>query len=401
MNKKSIALFKDKGSQLQFDGIGNFLRKGRAFKLEGRGLYLYTFMDGNMTDERLLRNVNKKFPGRSVSADDFKGFVRRLRSYNLLLGRINGCLVGKDSSMYIEWMMQEIERSHVRKAMYAGICYEDDPQRLAKDLQKYFNAVDPVRLRNFCGGYKGIRGIVVPHSNMDLSGACAAWAYKAVALYPLPDTCIILGPRHRKTMPTPSYCTLLKDFSTPLGRVRVDADLGRALAAECPFDMFGNNSVHIGEHSIELQLPFLQHIYRRNKKKLRIIPIVCKTEYVPSEKRAFVQALKKVCARSGKRVLIIASADLIHSDAADFHVTNRKVLRSLQIGNAAGCMRRIDPYPMCGKIAIPTLLEILAPTRGKVLNYLWSRKSMALDPVRMKRKYGDPENIGHASVVYA
>jgi len=147
-------------------------------------------------------------------------------------------------------------------------------------------------------------GLVVPHAGYMASGPVAAHAYYHLAKDGKPDVIVIFGPNHT------GYGSALAVMNegawrTPLGDVEIDTETAdRILQASNIVDV--DEMAHTYEHSIELQLPFLQYLYGSN---FKFVPICFMMQDLESSRevgKATAKALK------GKNALVIASSDLTH-----------------------------------------------------------------------------------------
>jgi hypothetical protein len=378
--------------------------------LSEQAIYLSKKMDGKTADEELKEEFKNRFQ-LTLSNKNFRNFLNRLSVENLLIGKNNGYLISKLSPLYCKKLRDKYEKEKIKEANYAGICYKDKPEDLFTDLRRCFSLVNTSELRSLCKGRNSIKGIIVPHSNIELSGQCAAWAYKAIAENSLPDLFIVMGIDHSGLMKNPNS-VLMKDFRTPLGVINVDKDFGRMLARNCDFNIFNDSDVFLTEHSIELQLPFLQYISSQVKTNIRILPMLCKRRMWKSEESAdeqerFINALKKTIKESKKKTIVIASGDLVHEPLWEpspiFHKKNREMINLLKTGKAYAFKKGMsskETYASCGKLQFYTLLRLLEPSNGILLNYSWTSNSKLIDKNRARFMYENLVNIGYASMVF-
>ncbi|MGE4357503.1 MAG: AmmeMemoRadiSam system protein B, partial [Candidatus Omnitrophota bacterium] len=145
-----------------------------------------------------------------------------------------------------------------------------------------------------------IKGLIVPHAGYVYSGQVAASAYKLIRNKKF-DTIIILGPSHHAIIDEATVYTE-GDFLTPLGLVSVDRDLINKLISP---EIKSDKEAHRYEHSIEVQLPFLQTVL----KDFKIVPILINNIEVSYCKRV---AKKIAEALRDKNFLVIASSDMSH-----------------------------------------------------------------------------------------
>ena len=186
--------------------------------------------------------------------------------------------------------------AYARDMRFAGQFYPAGKQALAKFVD------DALAGANIPAPAGKITGIVVPHAGYSYSGRVAAFAYKAINTdY---DLVVILGVGH--TMQVKGAALLAKGYyETPLGRVPVDEQLAADLLKTSP--LFEDlPQAHAGEHSIEVQLPFLQ---RRLKKPFRILPVV-----LNSDNSDDLAAIGRILGKKlkSKKVLLVVSTDLSH-----------------------------------------------------------------------------------------
>jgi AmmeMemoRadiSam system protein B/AmmeMemoRadiSam system protein A len=184
----------------------------------------------------------------------------------------------------------------LRKAVWAGQFYEAEKSRLTAAIDGYLAAAKPAVPP---GGR--LAAIIVPHAGYIYSAATAAYAYKLLQGADI-DVAVILGPSHRVGF---KGCSIYEEggFETPLGVAEVDAETARAIAKASGFVYLAR--AHAEEHSVEVQVPFLQRVLP----KARIVPIVMG---IPEEDtiRALAGALTKVL--KGKKAVVVASTDMSH-----------------------------------------------------------------------------------------
>ena len=159
----------------------------------------------------------------------------------------------------------------MRVPIVAGQFYEYEFTQLDNQIKQSFEqgpGSTPLNSRT-----NNTLGAILPHSPYKKSGKCAAWAYKDIAETPLPFTYIILGTLH-KGMSDHALLSL-KDFSTPFGLIKTDKNLVNNLLNEHNFKL--DENAHALEHSIEVQLPFLQYTTQNSIDAPRILPLLIST----------------------------------------------------------------------------------------------------------------------------
>ena len=189
----------------------------------------------------------------------------------------------------------------VRKPIVAGQFYPAEPNELDKMIKDCFSSKLgpgdlPINKRT-----KDIIGIISPHAGYTFSGACAAWAYKEIAESKFPDTFILLGLSHSGF----DSCISLEDWETPFGIIKNDKEFQKTLMKNLPVD----ERAHASEHSIEVQLPFLQFANRDIIDKIRIAPIIASPDIDYKEIASYIlNTIKK----TKRNIIIIASSDFTH-----------------------------------------------------------------------------------------
>ncbi len=181
----------------------------------------------------------------------------------------------------------------MRRAAVAGAFYEGDKDRLEEQLRDCFSGISREENEN-------IIGAVVPHAGYLYSGGVAASVY---AKLPPADIFVILGVNHHGIG---SPIAVSKDtWGTPLGEVEVDDAFVDALPKRI-IDV--DETAHRYEHSIEVQLPFLQFLFDI---KFRFVPI-CIGLIDKDSAREIGEDLADTIAKIGKKVVVIASSDFTH-----------------------------------------------------------------------------------------
>src|SRR5437867_6930571 len=192
----------------------------------------------------------------------------------------------------------------MRYPAVAGAFYERSKEGLLRQIREcYTHPLGPGRVPSVRAGERRILGLVVPHAGYVYSGPVAAHAYAALAADGWPSSFVILGPNHHGA--GAPLAVTNHDWQTPLGIARVDSDVYAGLAKPPLEDDIRS---HRDEHSIEVQLPFLQQLHE----SVRFVPIcMAFQEYeLASEVGRLVAD-----AVSGADVTLIASSDFTHVGA--------------------------------------------------------------------------------------
>ncbi|MBN2334091.1 AmmeMemoRadiSam system protein B [Candidatus Bathyarchaeota archaeon] len=202
----------------------------------------------------------------------------------------------------------------VRRPVVAGAFYPAQPERLRQQIEECFlHKRGPGRLPGETRSKRTIRSVVCPHAGYVYSGPGASHCYLALAEQEKPDTVIVIGPNHTG-WGTPVSMMGEGSWETPLGRVQLDAELAKEL-----FE--GSEVIDIDhtafqrEHSVEVQVPFLQYIYG----DFKLVPICMGYQDLETSRevgKAIYNAAKD------RDVLVVASTDLNHQEPQE--TSNRK-----------------------------------------------------------------------------
>ncbi len=205
----------------------------------------------------------------------------------------------------------------IRSPAVAGMFYADSPQALRREIEACFlSPLGPGRQpQTASDGEHRLRGLMCPHAGYVYSGAAAAHAYARLAEDGAPETAILLGPNHR-AIGAPIALMAHGSFRTPLGEVPIDTAIAEQILTMAPV-VHDDPNAHELEHSLEVQLPFLQTVAPQT----RIVPIVFGRVYYGSETVQVLKELGKALASllrdpSHPR-LLIASTDLMHYVSRD------------------------------------------------------------------------------------
>jgi MEMO1 family protein len=193
----------------------------------------------------------------------------------------------------------------VKHANVAGQFYPGDKNELSKDIDGYLKDY------NVIGGEGELIAIIVPHAGYQYSGKVAAYAYKQLTNKNF-DTVIIMGPSHYTTFDGLSVIPS-GEYETPLGRVKIDKEMAASLMACDPKIKYFKEAFD-REHSVEVQIPFLQ----KTLKNFKIVPVVFGYQSIENC-NILAQAILKSTGK--KRVLLIASTDLSHYHTSEVSST--------------------------------------------------------------------------------
>lgn len=246
---------------------------------------------------------------------------------------------------------------NVRKAAVSGSFYPDLKSDLQHTISILLGSVPDELSEEFRN--KEIFGIFAPHAGYIYSGQVAAFAYKLLEGKQF-DSIILLSPFHdtfrRFHGAFEGYALSHYDaFETPLGKIPVDVELSEAFIGISK-DFFYSNDHHDSEHSIEVQLPFLQTVL----KDFKIVPMMIGHQSEESVER-LCEALLSVTRKSNQRILVVASGDLSHMHSAEeAEKIDNEFARLLNKGDSKALLNHAVSREMriCGGGPIAALLKL-------------------------------------------
>ncbi|MCX7642671.1 MAG: AmmeMemoRadiSam system protein B [Armatimonadetes bacterium] len=372
---------------IQFDGRPHLLLRD-PFQLTDKMLIvsaqtglLLALLDGTRTLREIQVDL-MRLTGEFVMSDQIEGLLRQL----------DECLFLENERFReaLDLAIAEFRKTSFRQSSLAGSAYPSDTSSLRAMLDSFF---EPPKGPGRPEGQKYLRplkAIVAPHIDLSRGGVTYAWAYKDLAEAPPANLFVILGIAHYPMENL--FAATTKDFITPLGRAQTDVGFIEALRKRCGFDLLADEFVHKYEHSVELQVVWLQHLLD----EVRIVPIVCagfehlvelgESPMSLVQVREFVEALRSTLSEWDEPVTVIASVDLSHLGLrfGDRHPITPSILRWLESedrlflekvagGDEEGMFylirsdhnsRRVDAYP-----ALYVMLKALGEVRGEIRHY--------------------------------
>lgn len=239
-------------------------------------------------------------------------------------------------------------RTDARPSPIAGTWYSGEPEKLAIEIDAFMESA-----KVSCDEFPGrLTGLVAPHAGLRYSGRTAGYAYQLTRDDPR-DLAVILSPFHPYT--TADFLTTAHSaYQTPLGAVEVDEeallDLGKRMKeAGLALQQIARD----GEHSLEIQLPFLQRAWKR---EFKLLPVMVRSRDAVQLKR-FSQALYTVIQE--RDFLLIASTDLSHFYPLDYaEVLDAEMLRRIRSMDAEAVLRGEDEgsASACGAGGVAAML---------------------------------------------
>ena len=257
----------------------------------------------------------------------------------------------------------------LRYPSVAGSWYAGTPDLLRKQIEELFmHRLGPGILPSVKkNGPRNLVGLVVPHAGYIASGPVAAHAYYSLAKDGKPDVIVIFGPNHTGRG---SALSIMFEgaWRTPLGDVKIDSEIAKQILNNSSIIDF-DDKAHLNEHSIELQLPFLQYLYGS---EFKFIPICFMMQDLESSREvgnAVAAALK------GKNGLVIASSDLTHYEPHEkAEKKDRMALNAILDMDEERYYKTVEDYRIstCGYgpvIAAITAAKKLGATKSELLCY--------------------------------
>lgn len=243
----------------------------------------------------------------------------------------------------------------------AGTWYPGDPRALAAEVEGYLEAArsDPPSGR--------LVALIAPHAGLVYSGPVAAHAY-ATLRGRESLTAVLVGPSHR--MAFDGVAVVARgSFETPLGRAPIDEDLaGRLVSRGGGTTLRDDPRPHQSEHSLEMQLPFLQHVVP----SVRIVPVLMGSQ---SRDEAGRLAEALFFALEGSDALLVASSDLSHyHPAPEANALDALVVEDVRRLDPDGLMDRLEGFRghACGggpMVAVMKAARLRGADRSTILDY--------------------------------
>jgi len=264
----------------------------------------------------------------------------------------------------------------VRPSPIAGSWYSDKPAALSKEIEEYISSADLPPLDG------DLVGLIAPHAGYFYSGSTAGYAYRAAQDMHF-DLCVVVSPLHNY-LPYALLSSAHSAYSTPLGKVNVDQDLLNKLDSQLTenglpgVQLIANDR----EHSLEIQLPFLQTALSGS---FSLLPLMVRTYDAE-----FLQKIAGILAEliRGQKTLLVASTDLSH-----FYDENT--------ANALDevMLKRMSDFSPLGVLQAEANEEGFACGSGAVAMVLWTAKALGADKVTLLHHTTSARASGDSSSV--
>ncbi len=251
----------------------------------------------------------------------------------------------------------------IRKAKVNGTFYPGDAKTLRKTIRTFLEQVTTKQK------YQNILGVIAPHAGYLYSGQCAAYSYSALSKENFKKV-VIIAPSHRFG----NFQFSVGNFShyeTPLGTVAVDQDICSKLLQNDGFEFAP--AAHNSEHSLEVQIPFLQFI----NPKATIIPILVGRQN-PESSHYLAKVLNAVLDKQKDSLRFVISSDLSHYYSSELAEEKDEKLaqfvRAQDINSLVSAIRQRE-VEACGFGGIITLMDLAKRwnyTGSELLHYTHS-----------------------------
>ncbi len=244
----------------------------------------------------------------------------------------------------------------VREPAVAGHFYSGDPRTLKQVIHSFLRKSDALF---------DAKAVVAPHAGYVYSGEVAGAVFSAVRI---PKRFIILGPNHTGRG-APLALAPVGEWRTPLGIAVVDPELNRLLLEDCP-NLQEDRLAHSREHSLEVQIPFLQTL----APEFHFAAICVGTaDYAILDELGL--SLAQVIRTSTEPILLVASSDMNHFESADVaSQKDRLAIERILVLDPRGLYQvvRERDISMCGvapAISVLTACRELGATEGRLIRY--------------------------------
>jgi AmmeMemoRadiSam system protein B len=271
-------------------------------------------------------------------------------------------------------------------------CYETDPAALRRQLRGYFTCPLGPGLPRQTRPDGRLRAALIPHIDYYRGGPAFAWGFKEVAERTDSALFVIVGTSHYSGH---RFTLTRKDFRTPLGTVSTDQRSVDRLVQYYGEGLFDDELCHLPEHSIELEVVFLQYLFE-GRRPFRIVPLLAgpfqdcvETGSVPRFREdiaRMIEALRRLEAEAGEPICYLISGDLAHIGPkfgdpdrlsapvlAHSRRQDHALLAQAVAADPDGYFRIVadedDRRRVCGLPPTYPVLEAIRPGHGKLLHY--------------------------------
>lgn len=356
------------------------------------GYFILAHFDGRHSHLDVQSAYARQF-GQVLQSAELQSFIAMLDQHHYL-----------DSERFEnhrQQVMLEFCRLPERAPAHVGGVYKADGAELTAQLDGYFSAAEGPGLPAAKEEGSTPKAIVAPHIDFHRGGPAYAWAYKPLIESEGADLYILLGTSHCGGQ-TP-YILTRKNFATPLGLVETDGDFVDRLQAGSAEDLFVDEYLHRGEHSLEFQVLFLKYAAQKRaaltgqaERRFQIVPVLVSSFHsamirnTPPEGDpiigTFLRTLRDLARQEKRRVCFVAGVDLAHVGrqfgdrepmSKEFlqwvESEDRELVNRLLAFDAPGFFQNVakdqDRRRICGFSPMYSLIQLLDGVEGKFLTY--------------------------------
>ena len=277
----------------------------------------------------------------------------------------------------------------IRQPIVSGRFYPSDKNELLDLIEQSYKSKLGAN-NNLIAQNGRLCGMIVPHAGYIFSAPVASWAYARLeSETKLPTKIMILGPKHTSFGAKFSVSNA-SGWATPLGNVKVDSALVSILTENCS-SLQKDDEAHAYEHSIEVQLPFLQKLYAN--KSFEIVPIALGYASFSEIKNLAIE-LNETLKLYNEKPLIIISSDFSHDVSKnEAYRLDAQAIEIIKTLDAKGFYKLVvtENRSICGLIPITLAMEMFCEKsiRAKELKYATSMDVMSYE-----------KGVGYASIVF-
>jgi AmmeMemoRadiSam system protein B len=367
------------------------LRIAQTLVVSPAAYFILGHLDGRHTLLDIQEAYNRQF-GELLLSHELQEFLETV-DQNLFL--YNERFLERQSQV-----VEEFRRQPTRPAAHAGTVYKQDPRELENQLEGYFRAPDGPGPALQDTLNPAPKALVAPHIDFHRGGPWYAWVYRELMQSEGADLYVLLGTSHCGGL-TPFILTE-KDFETPWGLVETDREFVRRLQEGYSADLFVDEYLHRGEHSLEFQVIFLKYVSLLQERRggrsrpFKIVPILVssfhpmvETNTAPEKEPrigSFLRNLREQIERESRRVCLVAGVDLAHVGAQfgdpetitpsflDWvQAEDLRLIDRLTGLDGPGFFHEVakdqDRRRICGFSPLYSLIHLLDGSRGRVLQY--------------------------------
>ncbi|MBF0405992.1 MAG: AmmeMemoRadiSam system protein B [Candidatus Riflebacteria bacterium] len=278
----------------------------------------------------------------------------------------------------------------IRKPVVGGYFYPDNPQELTETIEACYKHTLGASGKTVPSQGK-LTGLILPHAGYIYSGPTVTWGMARLKKEePMPRRFLILGPNHR-VIGRVAAVSPAEAWETALGQVKLDEELRNELVASGHFK--ADSEAHSQEHSIEVQIPFLQHLY--GKESFSVLPVSLQHTLTLSNCEKLGNTLGTVLSGARfKDVCVIISSDFSHeTPKAEAYSLDSQALDMIERIDPAGFYEMVvsENRSICGFVPITVFLFAI---KNRKIHATRLKYSTSMDVA------SHPRGVGYAAVSF-